>query len=734
MRGYSPMGALRDKSSLSQGNFMNRSDLSDALSRRTRVYFQLVFPFSACLLAANVLAHPQQTEDTEAAQTTTLETVKVEGRASDLLGIATSASQGEVGQPEFKFRPLSRVGELVEVVPGAIATQHSGSGKANQYFLRGFNLDHGTDFSVTLDGVPMNLPTHAHGQGYLDLNSVIPELVDKVEYGKGPYYVDAGDFSSAGYARMHTFHSLPEGFVKFTGGEYDFYRGVAANSNRIGRGDLLYGAEVNFFNGPWVQPEHSDKYNGMLRYTVDEGNWGGSINGKIYHSRWTATNQIPEALVEQGRLDLYGTMDPTDGGNTNRYSLASNLWSKGDNYKSELNIYAAYYDVQLYSNFTYFLDDPIRGDQIEQKERRVIGGGNGETTFYNNWFGFDVDNTFGFQVRHDSINGLGLNHTQNRQLLDRKSLSDVEETSYSFYYKNQTHWLEKFRTIAGLRTDTFVMDVTDRLNPVNSGNRTSTFVSPKLSLIFGPWYDTEFFINLGYGLHSNDARGTTTRVAPDGTFQNRVSPMAKQRGAEGGIRTQAVEGLTSTLAVWYLRSASELVFAGDAGTTEPTGESERVGVEWTNYYKPTDWLTLDADLAFASAEYLGVPRYANNVPNSVGRVISAGAVIQFPYNLYGVARLRHFGQMPLSETNYDASGNKAWGGSTTLVTLGGGYQYQNYKVELDIFNLFNSKANDIAYDYTYNDQPGGTPGVGVDGILKHPVMPRMVRVTASVSF
>ncbi|NJD05273.1 MAG: TonB-dependent receptor [Methylococcaceae bacterium] len=718
---------------------MNRKGQETGLTARSlRLPSQLAALFLSAGLAGGAVAHPQQTTDSDEPETKTLDTVQVEGRATDLIGIAGSASEGVVGQPEFKFRPLSRVGELVEVVPGAVATQHSGTGKANQYFLRGFNLDHGTDFSVTVDGIPMNLPSHAHGQGYLDLNGIIPELVDKVEYGKGPYYAEIGDFSSAGYARMHTFHKLSQGLLKFTGGEYDYYRGVAANSNKLGPGDLLYGAEVNFFNGPWKTPEDSCKYNGMLRYTLDEGNWGGSVNGKIYHSTWTATNQIPQALVNSGQLDLYGTMDPSDGGNTNRYSVSSNLWSKGDDYKNELNLYAAYYDVQLWSNFTYFLDDPKFGDQLEQKERRVIAGGNGEQTWYNKWFGFDMDNSVGFNVRHDTINGLALNHTYNRQLLHPRTLNDINQTIFSVYYKNQTRWLDKFRTIAGLRSDTYVMDVEDRLRPINSGSRTSTFVSPKLSLIFGPWYDTELFINLGYGLHSNDARGVTARVNPDGKPQDNVSPMAKQRGVEGGIRTQYVPGLTTTLAVWYLRSASELVFAGDAGTTEATGASERWGMEWTNYYKPTDWLTLDADLAFTAAQYMGVPKIANNIPNSVGRVISAGAVVQLPYNFYGTARLRHFGQMNLAETNYDASGNKAYGGSTTLLTLGGGYQYQNYKVELDVFNVLNSRANDIAYDYTYNASPDPTGtrigGTGVDGILKHPVMPRMVRVTASVNF
>lgn len=652
--------------------------------------------------------------------------VAVEGRATRLIGVTDSASQGVVGQPEFKYRPLSRVGELVEVVPGTLATQHSGSGKANQFFLRGFNLDHGTDFTTYLDGIPLNMPSHAHGQGYLDLNSVIPELVDTVEFGKGPYHADQGDFSSAGYAKIHSQHRLPQGFVNFTGGEYDYYRGVAANSSRVGTGELLYGGEVNFFDGPWQQAEDLNKYNGLIRYTVDEDNRGLAIDGKAYHSLWNATNQIPQRAVDNGIMGLYDTWDASDGGETNRYSLGINAWSRGDNYRNSANIYGVYTDLDLYSNFTGFLDDPVNGDQIQQKERRWMGGGQAEQTWFNQWFGLDVDNTAGVQVRHDRLDGLGLNHTRDRELLTRRTLHDLDETTFGFFLRNQTHWLSWFRTVAGVRSDTFVFDVNDRLDARNSGSRSTSLVTPKLSLIFGPWYDSEMFVNLGYGFHSNDARGVTRHFDADGNPIDSVSPVAKTRGAEVGLRTQYFTGVNTTLAFWWLRSGQELVFVGDAGTTEPTGKSERYGVEWTNYIKPLDWLTLDADLAFTSAHYLDEPSSANHIPNSVGRVISAGAVAELPYDLYLTLRLRHFGEVPLNENR------TATMGDTTLVNLGAGYRYRQFKLQADVLNLLDSKQNDIAYYYTsrLSDEPTG----GVDGILKHPVMPRMVRLTAGINF
>ena len=658
---------------------------------------------------------------------TSLETVEILGRETDLIGVTASASQGVVGQNQFKYRPLLRVGELVEVVPGMMATQHSGSGKANQYFLRGFNLDHGTDFATWVDGVPMNMPTNAHGQGYMDLNSIIPELIDRVEYGKGPYYAELGDFAAAGYANMHTLHRLPEGFIKFTGGEFNFYRTVAANSTRIGPGDLLYGAAFNFYDGPWVQPMDMNQYNGLIRYTIDEKDWGMSLIGVAYNNNWTATNQIPEQLVKANLIDLYGTLNPTDGGNSNRYSLAANVWSSGDGYRNEANLYTVYYDLDLYSDFTFFLNYPVQGDQILQKEHRMIYGGNASQTWFNKLFGTDMDNTVGIQVRNDQIGGLGLANTQFRDVFSTTSNDNVNQISVGIYLKSENRWTNWFRTIAGVREDIYNFNVDSRLTPENNGERAASLMSPKGSLIFGPWAETEFYINGGYGFHSNDARGTTARVNPvSGDPTHPVTPLSRAKGAEVGLRTQYVEGLNSTLAFWYLHSDSELVFVGDEGTTEPSDPGDRMGVEWANYYQPYDWLMLDADFAFTKSYFTTLPSSENNIPNSVGQVITSGATVLMPYGFFSTARLRHFSNVPLNEAG------TAYMGSTTLVNWNLGWQRDNLKLELGVFNLFDSKANDIAYYYQY--RLPNQPPEGVEGKLIHPVEPRLFRGTISISF
>jgi hypothetical protein len=267
--------------------------------------------------------------------------VVVTGRADDLVGIAGSASEGRVGQAQFETRPFLRPGEVLEVVPGVAVTQHSGTGKANQYFLRGFNLDHGTDFSSFVDGAPINLPTHAHGQGYMDLNWVIPELVDYVTFRKGPYYADVGDFSSAGTAAFHLVKTLPEGLAKVGIGQDDFYRVLVAQTPQLGPGHLLYAFEAQFYNGPWDHNEHVHKFNGLLKYTIARGPSTFTLGFTAYSNSWDSTDQIPQRAVDQGLISRLGAIDPSDGGRTSRFSLYSDWSYKGEKSLTQANAYLA---------------------------------------------------------------------------------------------------------------------------------------------------------------------------------------------------------------------------------------------------------------------------------------------------------------------------------------------------------------------------------------------------------
>jgi hypothetical protein len=661
-----------------------------------------------------------------ASTTQTLEPVVVTGRADDLVGIAGSASEGRVGQAQFETRPFIRPGEVLEVVPGVVITQHSGSGKANQYFLRGFNLDHGTDFSTRIDGVPINLPTHAHGQGYMDLNWLIPELVDYVNFRKGPYYADVGDFSSAGTADFHLVKTLPEGIAKVGIGQDDYYRVLVAQTPQFGPGHLLYAFEANFYNGPWDHKEHVRKFNGLLKYTIEHGPSTFSVGFTAYSNNWDSTDQIPQRAVDQGLISRLGAIDPSDGGRTSRFSLYSEWSYKGDKSLTQANAYLVYYRLHLFSNFTFFLDDPVNGDQFEQSDRRVVIGGNVAQTWFTTWLGAAMDHTLGLQVRHDAIPEVALFQTRERSRLSTTRDDKVHETSVGFYYQNQTQWLPKVRTVLGLREDVFVFDVNSDI-AVNSGNKTDSIFSPKLSLIFGPWARTELYLNGGFGFHSNDARGTTITVDPKtGDPAQRVTPLVRTKGAEIGVRSTWIPGLNSTLAFWYLTLGSELIFSGDAGITEPSRASQRYGIEWTNFYKPVPWLALDFDLSHSYAKFTENDPAGSYIPGSIETVIATGAAIDLPNGLFGSLRARYFGPRPLIEDNSVRSR------STTLVNLEAGYKYKSLTAQLAVLNLLNSKDHEI--DYFYVSRLPGEPIEGVADVHFHPVEPRTVRLYLTYRF
>ncbi len=346
-------------------------------------------------------------------------TINVQGREDDLIGIADSGTQGTVGATEIQDRPILRSGEVLETVPGVIITQHAGGGKANQYFLRGFNLDHGTDFAIFIDDMPLNLPSHAHGEGYSDMNTVIPEFVKRVNYEKGPYYSDVGNFGSAGAAHVEFFKTLPQNFFQVEGGMYGYGRAVFGASQKLGLGNLLYGGEAYYDDGPWVHPDAYNKYNGILTYSQGGDADGFSITARGYHGKWNSSDQIPVNAIPL--VGFFGTLNPTDGGHSQRYSLQSEWHRQSTNSTTKVVAYVFYYDLNLFSDFTYYLIDYKKGDQFEQQDRRWVAGLDARHTIFSQWYGRKVENTFGLQVRNDWINN-GLYRTENR--------ARVEKTDY----------------------------------------------------------------------------------------------------------------------------------------------------------------------------------------------------------------------------------------------------------------------------------------------------------------
>lgn len=653
--------------------------------------------------------------------------VVVEGRAEDLITKATSASEGKVGAAQIADRPLARPGEVLETVPGLIVTQHSGSGKANQYFFRGFNLDHGTDFSTWIAGMPINMPSHGHGQGYTDINFMIPELVESVEYMKGPYYASEGDFAATGAAHINYFKKLDQNIFEATGGSFGYARTLIAGSPKISCGELLGALELSFSDGPWERSEHSKKISGVLSYSQGDENLGWSMTGMGYSNAWDSTDQIPKRAVDAGLIDRFGGIDNSDGGRTMRFSLSGEWHHVDKESATHVGAYTIAYSLNLFSNFTFFLDNPVDGDQFEQEDRRLVTGAYASHTWFNEFLGNPCENTVGLQVRHDTIVDVGLFNTKKRSRLSTTRDDSVLETSISPYFENKIQWLEKFRTITGLRTDLFLFNVDDQTG-LNSGSVNDSIASPKLSMIFGPWEKTEYYVNLGMGFHSNDARGTTTTTDPKSGDPVKVAPpLVRVKGAEFGVRTTYIPKLNTSLAYFLLDSDSELVFVGDAGTVEASRPSRRMGIEFANFYSPLPWMTFDLDVSLDHARFRGSDPAGDRIPGAIESVVATGLAVNHPSGFFGALRLRYFGPRPLIEDNSERSS------STSLVSARAGYKF-NDKVRFTVegFNLLNRKNSDI--DYFYTSRLQGEPAEGVDDRHFHPVEPISFRAGITVTW
>jgi hypothetical protein len=658
---------------------------------------------------------------TVTAKETFVNLAELDAPEESLVGLATSASQGAVTARQIATRPLMRGGEVLETVPGLMVSQHSGEGKANQYYLRGFNLDHGTDFSTTVAGVPVNMPTHAHGHGYTDVGFLIPELVTGVQFRKGPYHADEGDFAAAGAASIAYANRLDRPLVGVSGGEEGWGRIVAAASPRVGSGTLLAGFDAQRNDGPWVQGDDLRKLSGVVRYTRGDARNGFGLTGMAYDTSWRATDQIPRRAVESGELPWFGLVDDSDGGQTSRYSLSADWQRQNAATLTRASAYVLRYSLDLFSNFTYFLDDPERGDQFEQRDRRSVFGGRASHRRRAELFGRPVEHTAGVQLRSDVID-VGLHKTAARARLSTVRSDDVWQTSAGLFAQSEMRFGSRVRAMAGLRGDVYRFRV-DAGDPRNSGVVTDGLVSPKGGLVLGPWAKTEFYLNAGTGFHSNDARGATIAVDPvTGAPAERVTPLVRAKGFEVGARSVAIPHVQSTVAVWRLDLDSELLFVGDAGATEAGRPTRRYGVEWTNFIKPRRWLTLDADLAFSRSRFTDGDPAGDRVPGAVGAVVSAGATIEGRWPLMGSVRWRYVGGRPLAE---DDSVRSA---STSLVNADVAWRLsKGARLRLDVFNLFDARVSDI--DYFYTSRLPGEPSAGVGDIHTHPSPPRTLRVS-----
>jgi outer membrane receptor protein involved in Fe transport len=630
----------------------------------------------------------------------TLEEVIVFGRGERLIGVAEAASEGAVGGADLSVRPLLRVAELLEVVPGLIAAQHSGSGKANQYFLRGFNLDHGTDFTTYIDDVPLNMRTHGHGQGYLDVNGLIPETIDRIDYRKGTYRADAGDFSMAGAAFMSTVKQI-DSFVGAETGEYGWQRFAAGGTVPLGEGELTALGQWKTYDGPWEQPEDLEHESLWAKYShpTSFGSLEASVSG--YHAKWRPTEQIPEDLIGTDVCeDEFCSLDPTAVGETLRWIASFRLL--GDDWRA--TAYGQYYDWRMMSNPTYDF-------QIDQFDRRWIGGGRYERSFTIN---DALSLRAGVEGRYDDIGNVGVAHTEAGNFLEYIGRHSVKESSAALYTEANWQPIERVRAFAGLRADYYDFEVRARMEDVPAGDADETLASPKLGLAFTATDQIELYANWGKGFHSNDARGI---VAPE----DPIKPLSAGRGKEVGARfEQGTFKISATY--WWLDLDSELKFVGDSNSVEPGPATERRGYELTAFWRPTEWLALDAVWTKSHARYVDNP----DGPYVAGAVENAGefgvALVQDRWE--GGLRVRHLGEFPLVEDDSDRSDPE------TCVNVRGAWKPGNFYLYAEVINVFDEKGKDMVYSYETN-----VPGVGpLDGRVSRAEEPRTLRAGVKYHF
>ncbi len=652
-----------------------------------------------------------------------LSTVVVTAERRELIGTTSTASEGIVVNDELALTPAYRPGQLLETVPGLQVTSHSGEGKANQYLMRGYNLDHGTDLAVSVDGMPVNNPTHAHGQGYTDLNFMIPELATNIKFTKGTYYADQGDFASVGSVHLSYLNRI-DNQLNATAGNLGFQRVLAAGT----AGNLLGALELQHYDGPWDSPDNQRKVNAVLRYS----NSGFSLTGMFYHGLWNATTDQPERAIRQGLIGRFGTLDPSDGGRAQRWSLSSQYQASIGDGELSANVYGVNTRLTLWNNFTHFLTDPVNGDQEAQTENRYIAGGGVSYQLPVQIAGVTTEWLSGARVRYD-INDLSRLPTRGRVVLtaDQHPL-DFSETDHvhllnsSAYMQATSHWTSWFRTVVGIRED-FIHGID---SGTNSGSASQSLFQPKLSLIVTPAESTELYLSAGRGFHSDDLRGVTQAAA---TGQSGAPLIARQKGEELGLRQNLAAGkVTVALALFNLDAESETTYDPDAGQDSAGPASRRYGYEVNLTYQALRWLEFYASY---SGDHARFKTDFDDGTGHVGRFLANAPFGTGSFDVYvknlgawsGGLEYRYLGREPLSADNQIQSGGYGEWNADVKYSFA-----RDWSAGVGVYNILNRHSN--AAEFRYIDRLPGEPADGVPDLHVHPLEPLAVRLTLSRTF
>lgn len=581
---------------------------------------------------------------------------------------------------DLKTNPVNSSQDILRQVPGLFIGQHAGGGKAEQIFLRGFDIDHGTDINITVDGLPVNMVSHAHGQGYADLHFLIPETVNQIDFGKGPYYADKGNFTTAGYVNFKTKRTLKNSLIKLESGQFNSHRLLNMfNLVNNDRHHSYIATEYITTDGPFDSPQNFHRINLFGKYTgnispVDK------IGVTLSHftSKWDASGQIPQRAVDSGLITRFGAIDDTEGGQTSRSNLLVN-YDKFLNGQSFIKntIYYNKYNFELFSNFTFFLDDPINGDQIKQKEERTIIGGTSE---YNQRFANNsIEGSWqaGVSIRNDQSFNNELSHTLNRkETLNQIQLGNINETNIGAYL-NTTINFGKWVFNPSLRLDYFDFQYNDALQTTyQTQNTTKAILSPKVNILYNYSTGFQLYAKSGKSFHSNDTR---VAVAQDGTD---ILPAAY--GVDAGFIWKPRPRLFINAAYWYLFLAQEFVYVGDAGIVEPSGKTQRQGIDVSMRLQPLDWLFWNVDVTYAKARAMDAEQGEDYIPLAPNFTLTSGLNIIHNSGLYGGLKMRLLNDRPANETNTIIADGY------TILDANVGYKFKKLDIGLQVQNLLNT--------------------------------------------
>jgi outer membrane receptor protein involved in Fe transport len=680
---------------------------------------------------AHLDPHPHEPEEKPAHDHDHAKPIDVTARAERA---PTAASSQTITGGELKLRPRLRPADVLGAATGLVVVQHAGGGKANQYFLRGFDIDHGTDLLLSVDGIPINLVSHGHGQGYADLHFIIPELIASLEVHKGPFYAELGDFATAGAVNMRLADHFHESQASFSMGQYGIYRGLGIVSRDIGEDwRFVVAGEAQAQDGPFENPERLRRFNAYARVTHDFSPTSSmALTWMSYAGRWNASGQIPLREVEAGRLDRFGTIDPSEGGASQRHGGSARFKAQFEDADLEVTAYGVRYDWRLYSNFTFFLEDPINGDMIEQTDERWLSGLDARTSFHHHFGPLKLATRFGTQIRYDAIDN-ALYHDVARERLEPRALGHINQTNVGLYVDERMTFEDVAALRLGVRLDRADASVEDGLDDpatlgnANGGTAGATLVSPKAALTLTPIEQLQLFLDFGRGFHSNDARGAVRAEDP-------ADLLVVATGYEVGTRIIPWEHLAFSVAGFRIDLDSEQVYVGDAGTTEPSGATTRIGVEAGARLDFGRSFFATTEVTLTKGEYVANGGNGGAIALAPTRTVVAGfggraewaELVGTPAGTtFGGVWLRHVGARPATEDgSLEAEG-------FTVVDLQVGHRFGPFETTLDVQNLLNTEWREVQFATESRLPNEAAP---VEEIHFAPGWPLTVRATTTVYF